>query len=126
MTELILKLDIRGDEFKERTHKAVLDATTDVFELDIKARAKELSPVSDANPKIGDGKYRPTGNNKNSIDAEVVETDEGVNAKLFTQSGYGGYLEVGTSKMEARPYMFPAFDEFVGTIPARTKEKLNG
>lgn len=120
------KLDIRGDEFKQRTREAVIAATTDVFELDMKGRAKELSPVSDVNPQIGDGKYRPTGNNKNSIDTEVVATEEGVSAKMFTQSGYGGYLEVGTSKMQARPYLYPAFDEFVGTIPARTREKLNG
>ena len=126
MIELKLKLDIRGEEFKQRTHAVVVAATTDVFELDMKARAKELSPVSDENPQIGDGKYRPTGNNKNSIDVEVIETPEGVKGRLFTQSGYGGYLEVGTAKMQARPYIYPAFDEFVGTIPARTKEKLNG
>lgn len=126
MTGMTLTFNLREEEFKGRAADAAFEATTEVFEIDMKARAKELSPVSDTNPQIGDGKYRPTGLNKNSIDTEVVKTDEGVSAKMFTQSGYGGYLEVGTSKMKARPYMFPAFDEFVGTIPTKTGEKLRG
>lgn len=121
-----ITINLRTGEAKARISDAVFEATRDVFELDIKARAKELSPVSDANPQIGDGKYRPTGLNRNSIDTEVTRDGEEVKAVLYTQSGYGGYLEVGTSKMEARPYMHPAAEEFIKTIPVRTKEKLSG
>ena len=56
--------------------------------------AKELSPVD-------------TGHNRDSIDY----TANGLNGEIFTQSGYGGWLEVGTSKMAARPYFRPAFEQ---------------
>lgn len=59
--------------------------------------AKELSPVA----KVGGG------NNRDSIDY----TANGLNGEIFTQSGYGGWLEVGTSKMAARPYFRPAFEQ---------------
>ncbi len=29
--------------------------------------------------------------------------------RIYTQSGYGGYLELGTAKMSAKPYIYPAF-----------------
>ena len=52
-----------------------------------------------------------TGNNRRSIDSEVKEEGGRVVAEVFTQSGYGGYLEIGTTKMPARPYLKPAFDK---------------
>lgn len=56
--------------------------------------AKELSPVD-------------TGHNRDSID----HTANGLNGEIFTESGYGGWLEVGTSKMAAQPYFRPAFEQ---------------
>ena len=56
--------------------------------------AKELSPVD-------------TGHNRDSIDY----TANGLSGEIFTQSGYGGWLEVGTSKMDAQPYFRPAFEQ---------------
>ena len=44
------------------------------------------------------------GTNKRSIDYWVRK----LKAKIFSTSGYGGWLEVGTRKMEARPYFHPA------------------
>jgi HK97 gp10 family phage protein len=63
------------------------------------AEAKTRSPVD-------------TGNNRDSIDFEA----KGLHAEVFTESGYGGFLEVGTSRMAARPYFRPAFDAVKGTI----------
>src|SRR4051812_35668671 len=84
---------------KRMTQQAIFEAVQEVFEIDIKTAAKQNSPVK-------------TGTNKRSIDTEVTQTSKGVQAELFTQSGYGGYLEIGTSKMKARPYLIPAFDKF--------------
>lgn len=50
------------------------------------------------------------GTNARSIDSEVKEEGGKPVATVFTQSGYGGYLEIGTTKMPARPYLKPAFD----------------
>lgn len=35
-------------------------------------------------------------------------------AEIFTTSGYGGYLEVGTRKMSARPYIVPSAEKVMG------------
>jgi len=108
-----VKLNLRIADAKEEMRVATFEAVQEVFELDIKAAAKEGSPVL-------------TGTNKRSIDTEVTEYPAGIQGQLFTQSGYGGYLEIGTSKMPARPYLQPAFDEGVASIAEKVKEKLNG
>ena len=48
-----------------------------------------------------------TGHNRDSIAWE----SSGLSGKVFSESGYGGWLEIGTSKMPARPYFRPAFEE---------------
>ena len=53
-----------------------------------------------------------TGHNRDSIDF----TAKGLHAEVFTESGYGGFLEVGTSRMAARPYFRPAFDAVKGQV----------
>jgi len=66
-----------------------------------------------------------TGNNRRSIVGETSGmgqvAGEGGGARLvdeskvegavYSTSGYGGFLETGTSKMEARPYIKPAMDK---------------
>lgn len=96
---------------RETVKKAVFAATEEVFNIDILAQAKQDSPVL-------------SGNNRRSIDAEVVNTARGPEAVLFTQSGYGGYLEVGTARMKAQPYLYPAFEKFWNKIPTRVREIL--
>ena len=62
-----------------------------------------------------------TGNNRRSISwgtvAEVRRRDEsgtaipaGATHAVWTESGYGGFLETGTRKMTARPYIRPALE----------------
>ena len=117
---------------KAQYKEAVLAATKEVFELDIKPEAVRTSPVTpeglERNLSMGKkGKYAyGTGANRQSIDVEVEETPEGPKGMLFSQSGYGGYLEWGTSKMRAQPYLWPALLRFKDKIAKRTKELLNG
>lgn len=54
--------------------------------------AKELTPIK-------------TGNNMRSIFMRQVEF---LTFEVGTASNYGAYLELGTSRMKARPYMAPA------------------
>ncbi len=108
-----MTLTLRTDELQEQVTDAIFQATQEVFELDIKARAKDDSP-------------KKTGTNARSIETDVTQEDDGVHAQLYTQSGYGGYLELGTRKMAAQPYLQPAFEEGIATISDRVTEKLNG
>lgn len=54
--------------------------------------------------------YSPydTGNNRDSI--QFKESGRG-RFMVYTESGYGGWLEIGTTKMPARPYIRPAYYE---------------
>jgi len=50
-----------------------------------------------------------TGNNARSIEIDEKELYK-LKGRVYTTSGYGGYLEIGTSKMGAQPYFRPAFE----------------
>jgi HK97 gp10 family phage protein len=114
----------------------IVSATQDLFEEEIVPTAKDLSPVTEegyarnvvlkAEHKLGGRRVGGTGTNRRSIDSAVSDVPEGVKAQLFTQSGYGGYLELGTGKMRAQPYLNPAFDMHIGELPEKVKEKLGG
>lgn len=62
--------------------------------LDIERDAKINAPVD-------------TGNLMGSIGAEV----DGLTAEIGPTAEYGGYVEYGTSKMHAQPYMGPATEK---------------
>jgi HK97 gp10 family phage protein len=95
--KLSFNLNIPGmkEEVKDVAQKAILL----VAEEEVKPLAVSLSPVD-------------TGTNRRSITVEEEEFDNQnrVGAKMFTTSGYGGYLEAGTFKMAARPYLYTAYE----------------
>lgn len=127
MANAYVQVTLRTDATRVRLKRAVFNATQKVFELDTKKLAKELSPVSPTYPSIpaSRGEKRiDHGTNRNSIDTAVEQTPEGVRAAIFTESGHGGYLELGTRKMPARPYLGPAVQQTVGKIPLEVKEEL--
>lgn len=119
-----IQLNLNPDARAE-TKRAVLKAVQDTFLIDIKPKAQALSPVTDEglrynrekHPEWNLTKVGGTGTNRRSIDVEVTEDlQKGVKAELFTQSGYGGWLEIGTRFMRAQPYLWPAFRAFQGKI----------
>lgn len=97
----------KNAEFKFKMNRGTLDqiraaaetGVREVFELDMKPDAMQNAPVK-------------TGNHRRMIDTEVTSTQRGIEALLFSQSGYGAYLEVGTRFMAARPHLYPAFAKF--------------
>ena len=54
-----------------------------------------------------------TGNNRRSIDFTISK----YGSKIFSTSGYGGYLETGTVRRAATPYFRPAFDLHIDELP---------
>lgn len=97
-------------------NNGILTGISQVFDSDILGEAQERSPVE-------------FGTNRRSIATEVnQQEDGGVLAEIYTQSGYGGYLELGhrvhlkgdaigepTGRtVQGRPYLYPAV---VNNIP---------
>jgi hypothetical protein len=96
-------------------NEAILAAVKDVFQGVILADAKANSPLG--TEPVEPGSMR----NRDSIEAHAFMSHRGPFAKLFTQSGHGGYLELGTRYMGAQPYLWPAFQMNLGTLIAQIK-----
>ncbi|KKM74968.1 hypothetical protein LCGC14_1395070 [marine sediment metagenome] len=90
---------------------ALFRALDETLDIDIQTEAKDRSPYI-------------TGMNRRSIGIEVEEVGGRVEGSIFTQSGYGGYLEIGTSKMAAQPYLWPAVESHAPKIFERMRRFL--
>lgn len=125
-----ITLNLRIPQARVELNAALAESLQEVMATKIHPAAVEKSPVTEEGALINAamGKHPPhilgTGTNRRTIDFTVEQTENGPQAKLFTQSGYGGYLEVGTSKMRAQPYLYPAFIENVDAIPVTAKVKI--
>jgi hypothetical protein len=124
---------------REQIHAAAVQATQEVFGEQIEPAAKEGSPVG--------GHLDPhPGKNRDSIEVSFHDKPETgwISAWISTHSGYGWLIEHGTShdrrltriairerrrkvvndRTPARPYIYPAMVQFVGTIAERAREIL--
>ena len=91
--EIIDRVD--WDKMLERGIETLRDVIEEVADKAVEI-AKENSP-------------KDTGNNRDSITVgKDKSTKKEIRTDIHTESGYGGYLELGTSRMPARPYMQPA------------------
>ena len=90
-------MPLRLNPFKSIMQAAVNIASDRL--LDIAESAAEIA--SDLSPHL-------TGNNAGSIAEEKINN---LHYRIFTTSNYGAWLELGTRKMPARPYMLPAIQE---------------
>lgn len=72
---------------------------------DIAADAKSIAPVDTGNLRgsIGHSDLRTIGSTSGSAEAEIGPT-----------ANYGVYVELGTSRMAAQPFMGPALDRRAG------------
>ena len=102
--EVSVELNLKLKEVTEAVAKAARLAMRDTV-VEVAHDAVEGSPYL-------------TGNNRRSIkyEASGFNTGEGVidqsktEGAVYGTSGYSGFLEVGTSRMNARPYFRPALD----------------
>ena len=115
-----LKVNLRTKEvIKEVTdasRKGLVDVVTDI-----------ASDAIEGSPWL-------TGNNRRSIKFEVgpggAVAKEELSGAIYSTSGYGGYLEVGTHKagggwkMAPRPYFKPALDRHLKELPPNIKAHL--
>ncbi len=105
-------LNIKSQQANKAVHEASRLAMRDTV-VDIHNEAVHKSPYL-------------TGHNRRSIASEVsgmgivaqgedaeperVVDDRLIEGAVYSTSGYGGYLETGTAKMPAHPYIKPAMD----------------
>jgi len=69
----------------------------------------------------GEAPNTDTGDLVNSIQVEVLPTGVFVGTRL----AYGGWLELGTRKMQARPWLIPALEANRAEIEKTTGKKIN-
>ena len=110
-----MKLNVRvqmtlNREAGEQIRRAVEAGLRDTV-VAITRQTKQSPPV---------GSPRLTGNNARSIDFDV----KGLTGRVFSTSGYGGFLEVGTARMPARPYFKPALDMNIGNLPRNIERHM--
>jgi len=111
-----------------------IDLDTKKLDDKVKKAAREglRDTISDIAQDAIAGSPWLTGNNRRSIKYEVsgyalgegVVTPNGLEAATYSTSGYGGYLETGTSRMGARPYFKPALDKHQGELAGNIRDRL--
>lgn len=74
---------------------------------EMQAKAQQKAPVG--TPESTGIPGYVGGTLKRSIGLEF--TDGGMSAEVEPKADYGAYVELGTRKMEAQPYLKPAFEE---------------
>lgn len=103
--EAIVKLNSLDKKTSKKLHKLVLTSA-----IKIHNKAKEKAPVR-------------TGALRNSI---TYELEDEYTAKIGAYMPYAIYVEFGTRKMEARPYLTPAFEEVEKEFKEKLAEILRG
>jgi HK97 gp10 family phage protein len=98
-----------GPEFKAAVHRENVKRLH-AAAITIENHAREL--ISDGHPpasSAGDPPHVRTGALRNSVTREVGEAEEV--ARVGTNLRYGRYLELGTTRMAARPWLRRAMAE---------------
>lgn len=94
----------------EPTLRPALEREVKVAAVNIQNGARQRVPVR-------------TGRLRNSVTHEI--TDDGLNAAIGSNVEYAPFVEFGTRRMRARPYLFPAFEEERPKYLARLKRALS-
>ena len=115
-------MDVKLTSHKDEAIGAMEDAKLRALEIiGIKAEkyAKALCPVgtpeSTGKPGYVGGRLR------NSISHQVVSTNE---VHIGTNVEYAPYVELGTYKMSARPYLRPAVTNHIGEYKSIAQNEL--
>jgi hypothetical protein len=119
-------------EARLQAFEAISAGVTEVFAQDIWPEAVRGSRVKTGHNRRSIGVEvntfgEPTLNtspNGETTDGAAVPSPNGVSAAIYTQSGYGGWLEIGTRKMKGIPYIYPAVTKFLGRIGEAARRHL--
>lgn len=113
----------------ERVQKRVLRGATMAGAQVIKKAAKQRAPVGTVPHKDAKGRTIAPGNLRKSIIARAKKgaskTSVTVSVGPSSRGFYGMFHEFGTSKMAARPFLRPAFDDNKERAVEAIKERLS-
>lgn len=128
------KLQGKLNRFKSNSNPVIMDALESAANTVRNAAVKSIAASASGAPYIrydpkrtgtasapGAPPHTDTGNLVNSIQVQRYEKSVDVGI-LGDKALYGKYLEFGTSKMAARPWLRPAFQNSKAIINAKLKE----
>ncbi|NRY61512.1 HK97-gp10 family putative phage morphogenesis protein [Clostridium beijerinckii] len=117
--EILNKLQQIGTNISRLENKALKNAAEPVLE-----DAKVTNAFNDRSGRLRKGLKISNIKNKEGMKYVLVGVDKSDNSKIF----YGKFLEFGTSKISARPFLQPAYeknkDNIQQTIAKTLKEGL--
>lgn len=118
LENLMRKLEAKQAQVKRATKRGITKAC-----LIVEAYAKEnMTPESPSSP--GEPPAVVTGTLRASITHRVEDEDSEAVGYVGTNVQYAQPLEFGTSKMAARPFLFPALEKNREKVVAAIKEEL--
>lgn len=104
-----IELNLRTDEADKQVTEANKLAMRDTV-VEVTYDAVKDSPwITSTNRRSIVGEVSGMGRVAGA-EAERMVDDSKIEGAVYSTSGYGGFLEVGTSKMPAQPYIKPATD----------------
>lgn len=65
-----------------------------------------------------------TGELKSSIGSEISTSGSRTKLKLYAKADYAKYVEYGTSKMAARPFLAPAFNKNKDNVTRKIRSRI--
>lgn len=113
--EILNKLQQIGTNISRLENKALKNAAEPVLE-----DAKATNAFNDKSGKLRKGLKISNIKNKEGMKYVLVGVDKSDNSKIF----YGKFLEFGTSKMSARPFLQPAYEKNKDNIQQTIAETL--
>jgi len=113
--EILSKLQQMGTNISRLENKALKNAAEPVL-----SDAKATSAFDDRSGSLRKGLKISNVKNKEGIKHILVGIDKGDNSKIF----YGKFIEFGTSKMSARPFLQPAYEKNKDNIKRTISETL--
>jgi HK97 gp10 family phage protein len=113
--EILNKLQQIGINISRLENKALKNAAEPVLE-----DAKSTNAFNDKSGKLRKGLKISNIKNKEGMKYVLVGVDKSDNSKIF----YGKFLEFGTSKISARPFLQPAYEKNKDNIQQTIAETL--
>lgn len=113
--EILNRLQQIGNNISRLENKALKDAAQPVLD-----DAKSSNSFNDRSGNLRKGLKISNIKNKEGVKYVLVGVDKSDNSKIY----YGKFLEFGTSKMSAKPFMQPAYEKNKDNIQKTIAETL--